>query len=77
MNGRTMVTKLTTAAAGLSDVVHDIAFLQEKTKSIVIFITSSVSVCQNDETVIRLNVLTVRPGSPSGPGPPCQMRRAD
>lgn len=72
----TEVAKLTTAAACFPDVVHDVTFLQEETKHIIISITSSVCFCwcAGDKRVFRWKVLTVRPGSPSGPGSPCRGR---
>lgn len=68
--------KLTTAATRLSDVVHDITFLHKEIKNITVILSS---VCfwtrVYDKTVVRWDVLTVRPGSPSGPGSPCRERQ--
>lgn len=86
---------LTTAAACLPDVVHDITFLQVKNKSDLYVILCCMCICvdktsastfvewqdwkshwwnRNKHAVKQIKiVLTVRPGSPSGPEIPCQV----
>lgn len=57
--------KLTAATASLPDVVHDITFLQGQ-KSYYTFHFKHHRLW----SILWLNTLTVRPGSPSGPGSP-------